>query len=423
MNSNIAFRVENIGKQYRIGGVQAPYGTLRETIVDAVKKPMQRLRNFSKSHSGKNHIWALKDVSFEMKRGEVLGIIGPNGAGKSTLLKILSRITSPTTGRIELYGRVGSLLEVGTGFHPELTGRENIFLNGAILGMGRNEIKRKLDEIVAFAELEKILDTPVKRDSSGMFVGLAFAVAAQLEPDILIIDEVLAVGDVAFQKKWLAKVGDVASGGRTVLFVSHNMPAIKRLCGEAIVLEKGRMILRAPSDEAVEDYLDVTTDHSGERIWNTLENADPTSDFIMLALRVKNEKGIITEKILAHEPAIIEIEYLVRKPLRGLRVGVCLSSGDSQPVFASWDIDHLSRHGLVRKPGHYISRCHIPQNMLNTGRYFVGYNAGIVNVKSYENDTYALSFFADATQGFDAWGTRRWGVLMPLLDWEIEQVT
>src|SRR5256712_2800247 len=237
--SDIAIRVESLRKLYRIGARQERYYTLRDTLTEAVTRPFQKLSSFlSRNGAGSrtpeaSSIWALKDVSFEVKRGEVVGIIGRNGAGKSTLLKILSRITEPTKGRARIHGRVGVLLEVGTGFHPELTGRENIYLNGAILGMKKAEIDRKFDEIVAFAEVEQFIDTAVKHYSSGMYVRLAFAVAAHLEPEILLVDEVLAVGDAAFQKKCLGKIGDVARHGRTVLFVSHNLGAINRLCGSA----------------------------------------------------------------------------------------------------------------------------------------------------------------------------------------------
>ena len=243
--SDIAIRVENLGKQYRIGQYETAYKNLRESIMNL----------FARRDRNPETIWAIKDVSFEVKPGEVVGIIGRNGAGKSTLLKILTRITEPTEGHAELHGRVGSLLEVGTGFHPELTGRENIFLNGAILGMKKTEIKRKFDEILAFAEIEKFIDTPVKRYSSGMYVRLAFAVAAHLEPEILLVDEVLAVGDFAFQKKCLGKMGNVAKEGRTVLFISHNMAAIENLCPRVIVLEEGRMGFDGKTESAVVHYL------------------------------------------------------------------------------------------------------------------------------------------------------------------------
>jgi lipopolysaccharide transport system ATP-binding protein len=245
-------RVENLGKQYRLGGPQEPYLTLRESLADVARAPWRRWRARG---ADAPQVWALRDVDFEVAAGEVVGVIGRNGAGKSTLLKVLSRITEPTRGRVELYGRVGSLLEVGTGFHPELTGRENIYLNGAILGMRRQEIARVFDDIVAFAEVEQFIDTPVKRYSSGMYLRLAFAVAAHLEPEILLVDEVLAVGDAQFQKKCLGKIGEVAQGGRTVLFVSHNMAAVQSLCGKALLLTRGQVAQFGAVKEVVSGYM------------------------------------------------------------------------------------------------------------------------------------------------------------------------
>jgi lipopolysaccharide transport system ATP-binding protein len=249
--NDIAIKVENLGKLYRIGAQQELYPTLRESLVSNFK----RLTTKRTSQSANNTIWALKDVSFEIKRGEVVGIIGRNGAGKSTLLKVLAHITEPTEGRVILRGRVGSLLEVGTGFHPELTGRENIYLNGAILGMKKVEIERKFDEIVAFTEIEKFLDTPVKHYSSGMYIRLAFAVAAHMDPEILLVDEVLAVGDAAFQKKCLGKMGQVAGEGRTVLFVSHNMVAVRSLCKDVYLIESGKIVVAGRADEVINKYI------------------------------------------------------------------------------------------------------------------------------------------------------------------------
>lgn len=258
--SNLAIRVENLGKLYRIGSKQQSYYTLRDALVDAVMTPVRRVRGLLRGESAADlheEIWALKDVSFEVKHGEVVGIIGRNGAGKSTLLKVLSRITEPTTGCADVYGRIGALLEVGTGFHPELTGRENIYLNGAILGMSRAEINRKFDEIVDFAGVEKFIDTPVKHYSSGMGLRLGFAVAAHLEPEILIVDEVLAVGDAEFQKKCLGKMSSVAGEGRTVLFVSHNMAAVQSLCKRAVLLEMGSIKIDTNARDAVKLYLET----------------------------------------------------------------------------------------------------------------------------------------------------------------------
>jgi lipopolysaccharide transport system ATP-binding protein len=256
--SDIAIKAEGLSKLYRIGGRQEKYRTLRDTIADILTSPFRRLAPSADDDSDskqQNAFWALKDVSFEIRKGEVAGIIGRNGAGKSTLLKVLSRITEPTSGYAEIRGRVRSLLEVGTGFHQELTGRENIALNGAILGMKRAEIERKFDEIVAFAEVEKFIDTPVKRYSSGMYLRLAFAVAAHLESEILLVDEVLAVGDAAFQRKCLGKMGEVARQGRTVLFVSHNMSAVKELCRRGILLDAGNIVFQGDSTQSIAEYM------------------------------------------------------------------------------------------------------------------------------------------------------------------------
>ena len=260
--SDIVIQVENLSKRYRKGGKQQAHGTLRDAIASAALAPLRMLRNRHSWRNGPLEFWALQDLSFEVSRGEVLGIIGRNGAGKSTLLKILSRVTYPTAGWAEVGGRVGSLLEVGTGFHPELTGRENIYLNSAILGMRKTEIQRKFEEIVEFAEIEPFLDTPVKRYSSGMYMRLAFSIAAHLEPEILIVDEVLAVGDAAFQKKCLGKMDSVARQGRTVLFVSHNMPSILSLCERVLLLDQGKLVDQGPPERLVQRYLESMTSMS-----------------------------------------------------------------------------------------------------------------------------------------------------------------
>jgi lipopolysaccharide transport system ATP-binding protein len=267
--ANIAIRVENLSKMYRIGGKQEKYSTLRDTLMDIATTPYRKIRGLMRGESAsglKEEIWALKDVSFEVKHGEVVGIIGRNGAGKSTLLKILSRITEPTTGYADVYGRVGALLEVGTGFHPELTGRENVYLNGAILGMTRRDIDHKFDEIVDFAGVEKFIDTPVKHYSSGMGLRLGFAVAAHLEPEILVVDEVLAVGDAEFQKKCLGKMQSVANEGRTVLFVSHNMAAVENLCQRASLLERGQLVFDASPPEVIARYLETSESLASESL-------------------------------------------------------------------------------------------------------------------------------------------------------------
>ncbi len=287
-------RVENLGKLYRIGSPRRRQDTLRDSIADFLRSPLRYLRSVGPpgAKAQPDQIWALKDVCFEVKRGEVVGIIGRNGAGKTTLLKILSRITEPTEGYAEIRGRVGSLLEVGTGFHPELTGRENIYLNGAIIGMKKAEIDRKFDEIVAFAEIEKFLDTPVKRYSSGMYVRLAFAVAAHLEPEILLVDEVLAVGDAAFQKKCLGKMGDVAKEGRTVLFVSHNMAAVQNLCRRSLLLNDGQVVLDGSTDRVVMKYLSWIQSRTSAPLSNRKDReGNGALRFKRIYARICNEGG------------------------------------------------------------------------------------------------------------------------------------
>jgi lipopolysaccharide transport system ATP-binding protein len=307
--SDTVISVENLSKRYTIGHRRNRNDGLRHRIEDAVRNPFRWLRNRMQAHQARQEeFWALKDVSFEVKQGEVVGIIGRNGAGKSTLLKILSRITEPTRGRICLSGRVASLLEVGTGFHPELTGSENIFLNGAILGMENAEIKRKFDEIVAFSEVEQFLDTPVKRYSSGMYVRLAFAVAAHLEPEILIVDEVLAVGDAGFQKKCLWKMGEVARGGRTVLFVSHNIDAVRTLCQRAILFDEGQIRADGGVENVVEDYITERSARLGRQL-------RCKGGLAVEKVALKNEEGQETHLFRPGEDLIVEIEFNAQKCL------------------------------------------------------------------------------------------------------------
>src|SRR5512134_3646932 len=327
----IAISVKNISKRYQIGAAETKfrYNMLRDVLVDTVSAPVRLVKALvgkSDRRVNQNFIWALKDISFDVEEGRVLGIVGRNGAGKSTLLKVLSRVTEPTTGTVAVRGRVGSLLEVGTGFHPELTGRENIYMNGAILGMKRAEIDSKFDEIVDFSEVTQFIDTPVKRYSSGMYLRLAFAVAAHLEPEILVVDEVLAVGDAEFQKKCLGKMGDVAQQGRTVLFVSHNMSAILRLTEEAIVLDKGRLIMRSPTQQAVDFYLSSGQAESGQRVWEADDVPAASEPFRPVAIRIKDRGGSVVDTIRSTEPVTIEWEYQINAPITGLRVGMYLNT-------------------------------------------------------------------------------------------------
>ena len=416
MASDTVIRVEKLSKRYVIGASQERSDTLRDWIVST-------LRGRNRKRSDGNVLWALRDISFEVKRGEVLGIIGRNGAGKSTLLKVLSRVTDPTEGYGEIRGRVGSLLEVGTGFHPELTGRENIFLNGAILGMKRTEIERKFDEIVDFAEVSKFIDTPVKRYSSGMYLRLAFAVAAHLEPEILVVDEVLAVGDAEFQRKCLGKMSDVAQEGRTVLFVSHNMSAILRLTEQTMVIDKGRLIMRAPSAQAVDYYLSSGYSETGERRYDADEVPDSARPFRPLAVRVVNPQGRVVNTVRSMEPTTIELEYCLDQPITGLRVGIYLLSTRGEYVFTSFDTDapDLYEEYAVRPAGHYISRCTVPPDFLNEGRFVIGINASSYRIQRYFQDEQALTFTVDpaGAPGMQ-WPEPRLGAVRPRLSWQME---
>ena len=419
--SNLAIRVENIGKEYHIFRETSRYVTLREKIMETIKSPVKTLLN----PTGSEKFWALRHVDFSLNHGQVLGVIGKNGAGKSTLLKILSRVVEPTEGTAEIHGRVGSLLEVGTGFHPELTGRENIYLNGAILGMRKSEIEQKFDEIVAFSEIEKFIDTPVKRYSSGMYMRLAFAVSAHLEPEILVVDEVLAVGDAEFQRKCLGKMSDVASEGRTVIFVSHNMSAIQRLTQECIVLEKGAMVLRARTPEAVDYYLTNDFSVSGERKYTAEENSDQSNPFKSIAVRVKNPRNQVTDQMLSVEPLTIEFEYELTADITGLRVGIYMMTSRGEYIFTSFDTDDPDKFQKfgTRKAGHYISSCTIPADTLNEGRFVIGLNASSYLVRRYFGDERAINFNINATGAPGMhWVEIRHGPTRPRLDWKIEEI-
>ncbi len=426
--SDTVIRVENLGKKYRIGIAPEKFPTLRDAIANTLKSPFQRIRKSlpAGKENAADVIWALEGVSFTVERGQVLGVVGRNGAGKSTLLKILSRITEPSVGEVSIRGRVGSLLEVGTGFHPELTGRENIYLNGAILGMKRSDIERKFDEMVAFSGVEKFIDTPVKRYSSGMYLRLAFSVAAHLEPEILVVDEVLAVGDAEFQRKCLGKMSDVAQEGRTVLFVSHDMSAISRLTEETIVLEEGKLVYRAPTQKAIDYYMSTGFSKTGERTWTEEESPPSDSPFHPIALRVRNSKGKVLDLMRSTEPITIEMEYEVRKAIPGLRVGIYLRNMQGIYVFTSFDIDSPKEYEkfTTRSPGHYISRCTIPTDTLNEGRYSIGINAGVYRGGGrFFQDLRALVFSVDGIGAPGTqWAERRRGVIRPRLNWEINQI-
>jgi lipopolysaccharide transport system ATP-binding protein len=431
--------VDRLGKRYRLShqGERQRYVTLRDVIAHRLSAPFRALNGrVQKSEingeasalrpeaSGTEDFWALKDVSFEIKQGEVLGIIGRNGAGKSTLLKILSRITEPTEGSVRINARVASLLEVGTGFHPELTGRENIFLNGAVLGMHRAEIKKKFDEIVAFAEVEKFLDTPVKRYSSGMYVRLAFAVAAHLEPEVLIVDEVLAVGDAEFQKKCLGKMGEVAKGGRTILFVSHNMAAVARLCQRGILLDRGRVVAQGTAESIVNDYFHSDKGDESTFISDSTKEPPGNDSATLCSASVKGLDGSPGPTFGTGTGLKVEIVYRILKPARGLRVGFHLLGPDGTIAFNTTDTD-LEEAGeakCMRQTGVFSSCCFIPAGFLNRGRYSISVGSDTPNLMVNFYCESVISFFIVPAGVPATRGDARPGLVCPNLEWEIKSM-
>jgi lipopolysaccharide transport system ATP-binding protein len=412
--------IRNLGKRYRLGDALV-HDTLRDHLMHAARS----VKGWFQSSAGKEaspgrpeDFWALKDVSFDVQRGEVLGIIGRNGAGKSTLLKILSQITEPTEGEIRVKGRIASLLEVGTGFHPELSGRENIFLNGAILGMSRREILRRFDEIVEFAEVGKFLDTPVKRYSSGMYVRLAFAVAAHLEPEILVVDEVLAVGDAQFQKKCLGRMKQVGSEGRTVFFVSHNMAAVNGLCQRVVWLDQGRLQQDGATEQITTNYLTSGARMTGRCEWPEGAANPNVNEFKLHAITLRNERGGVVSRFDNRESFSVEMEYEVLKPLPFCRVGIIVNTTDGVTVFDAYDVDN-EKIAPARTPGRYRSRCVIPGNLLNPDRYILSFNAGMPNVKNLARLDGVLVFEVEKGAGFSEYfHFRRAGIINPRLHWE-----
>ena len=431
--SDFALRVENLGKYYAIGALRRPGQTmLRETISSLFLTPFRKGADHATAaaledadppvtNAREDHIWALRNVSFDVPRGQILGIVGPNGAGKSTLLKILSRITEPTEGRAEIRGRVGSLLEVGTGFHPELTGRENVYLSGALLGLRKVETDRKLDEIIAFADVEKFADTPVKRYSSGMYVRLAFAVAAHLEPEVLIVDEVLAVGDPAFQRKCLNKMEDVRQQGRTILIVSHNLPIITRLCQRAILVSGGRVQNDGPPAEVVGAYLLSDRQTTSERLWPDPATA-PGDDIVRLrSLRVCDGIGASRETVDIRRPVTIEMVYEVLKTGHVLWPYLMFHNEAGLCLFVTRDLDPEWR-GRQRPMGCFVTSTTIPGNFLSEG--VLGVAAGVYSnppfrIHFYERD--AVAFHITDTHDGDSargdWQGGDPGVVRPLLPW------
>jgi lipopolysaccharide transport system ATP-binding protein len=419
--SDVAVRVENLGKQYRIGGKRQKYRTLRASLTDAVASPFRRagqlVRGQADGASDRHEkVWALNDVSFEVKTGDVVGIIGRNGAGKSTLLKILSRITEPTTGYVEVFGRVGALLEVGTGFHPELTGRENIYLNGAILGMARQEINHKFDAIVDFAEIEKFIDTPVKHYSSGMGLRLGFAVAAYLEPEILVVDEVLAVGDIRFQQKCLGKMSEVASEGRTVLFVSHNLSTIAALTQRCLLLEHGAIVREGAPTEVIANYVAASVNQKAYVSWQDEWLGDESIRFLECKIQTDDPQPIFG----LEDEIPISVSYQISKTVEELRIGFDIISSDGALLFRTWFDDQAEVKML--QAGYYESTCVIPGSLLNAGSYSITLKASVFKTRKIVQQESTITFQISDITGREArYGSRkRPGYLNPRLKWRTQ---
>ena len=417
---SVAIEVESLSKKYRLGQYQAAYGTLRETLVHATR----RLTGHE-HHRPETEIWALRDVSFEVPEGQVLGVIGRNGAGKSTLLKILTRIAAPTIGRAEIRGRVGSLLEVGTGFNAELTGRENVYLNGAILGMKRREIERRFDDIVEFSGVEKFIDTPVKRYSSGMYVRLAFAVAAHLEPEILFVDEVLSVGDAEFQRRCLGRMEELGNEGRTVLFVSHALPAIAQLCDRAIWIDGGRMVGDGRPAEVIANYLHQTHSSGTERVW-TPETAPGDDLAKIVAIRVPAHDGMPPGVMDVRRPIAVQISFRVLREGKPVFPKIKVLDQEGAIAFNAMDTDE--RWLRPTPPGDYMATALVPGNLLNEGSAIV--EAAICSLDFPKLHHHAAVYEAvsfevlDPGEGDSARGqfSGQWrGVVRPLLDWTCER--
>jgi len=419
-----AIKVEGLSKEYVVGHVREQHSTFYDLLESSLKAPFKRLRNLGGEAQETERFWALQDVNFEVQPGEVVGIIGRNGAGKSTLLKILSRITSPTKGRVEVSGRLASLLEVGTGFHPELSGRENIYLNGAILGMTRAEVDRKFDEIVSFAEIDKFIDTPVKRYSSGMYVRLAFAVAAHLEPEILVVDEVLAVGDIQFQEKCLGKLETIANGGRTVLFVSHNLTAIQNLCAKAMLLTRGRIANIGSANDVVENYINEMRKPIFMTDFHDSSNALRNSIMVIRSVSIKDDFGMLMTSISTKDPFLFEMDYEIVKPNASAGITVLLCDSQNNYVFSSISNHEQNWYGKPMPLGRYRSTCRVPGNLLNSGWFRLSINIfgkGFTDAKMLHD---ILCFEIQDSSGVrgDYHGEYA-GMIRPLLHWNTQAIS
>ncbi len=430
--SQIAIRAEGLSKKYHIGSLKNKDRTLQEVLAQAAMSPFRRVGGLLRGHAYAaadltEEFWALRDVSFSLEEGETVAIVGGNGAGKSTLLKLLTRITEPTEGKAMIRGRVGSLLEVGTGFHPELTGRENVFLNGSILGMSKMEVARKFDEIVAFSEIEKFIDTPVKHYSSGMKVRLAFSVAAHLEPEIMFVDEVLAVGDAAFRKKCLQKVSDVASSGTTVLLVSHNAQQVTSICKRAIWLKNGELQADGPALETVSAYLSEAVGLGGQRVWGPDEPAGDDS-IRMVSVRIRTESGEFTDTVDVRESFYIEAEVDVLKPGYGFALKYDLFTSDNLGAFSSIDTQNPTWEGKTWEPGRHTLRMKVPGNFFQLDTYVLTLVLWCYHPKKemvyVKRDCIAVHI-VDVGQGMTSSAGFVGGVwtgpIRPVMQWEMEQ--
>ncbi len=413
---DISIRVDGLGKMYHIGGALQRHTTLRDAIVAAASRPIERIRHPGSVTNRSEELWALRGLSLEVREGEVLGVVGGNGAGKSTFLKLLSRITEPTEGEISLTGRVGSLLEVGTGFHPELTGRENIYLNGAILGMTRVEINQRFDDIVEFSEIGRFLDTPVKRYSSGMYVRLAFAVAAHLEPEILLIDEVLSVGDAAFQRKCLGRMENVAESGRTVLLVSHNMQTIRSLCTRVVQFEAGRIVKEGEPSQVVDSYLKLLGGSDGEALWSG-DDRPGDDDVRLSALRVLDADGRRTPFVMSSEPFVVQMDVDIERLVPNLTIGFDLALADGTLVFRTYQTDDDPTLWPELRVGRNRLECVVSARLLNDGRYTVFPRISIDRSR-WIVDRGAVSFDCQRDPGRSPHAlAQKPGALAPLLPW------
>lgn len=418
----VVVSVRGLSKRYRLGTSAAPYGRLTESLSEGISSLFSKKKRKSRQHAPE-HVWALRDVSFDVGEGEVIGIIGRNGAGKTTLLKVLSRITEPTSGEARVRGRVGSLLEVGAGFHHELTGRENVLLNGSILGMPRKEIERRFDEIVAFSEVERFIDTPIKRYSSGMLVRLAFAVAAHLEPDVLIVDEVLAVGDAAFQKKCLGRMGEVGTSGRTVLFVSHNMGAVRALCQRGLVLNSGSVGFDGSASDAIAAYMTEIgeVEGGGEVAWSSEDPSRPRTEEIALnRIRLIGPSGQPQSVFDTDTSIRVEIDYEILRPLRGTRFVLGVYTPEGELAFNTTDHNIRSE---IDAPGRYRNSATIPSRLLNRRNYIIVLSFDIPPLRIILPPKEYMSFTVSGVGHHGSEFPEQWaGAVSPAIEWRIDQL-